>query len=821
MNNQKILTLLCLFLSCFMTTQVLANTPSFLLTPTSQNSIVLTQNRNHHQVLLADNSDLIRAQTLNQQGLEELTAGNMEAALATWQAAEMAYAKAGDRLGTIGSQINQAQAMQRLGLYLRSRRTLTAVVQALSSEPDSLIKAATLRSLGKTLQQIGDSDQSRLMLLESLEITRKLGKPEEISDNLIALGNTARNQADSDAAYAYYQEAAAVAQCPGGNHSCPSHINRLKAKINQLSLLIFDRKWANAVALVPEISSELAPIQPSHAGVYARIHFADSLIELNSANPANTPANTPANNPANNQDRYINHNYLNQAAEQLAKAIQEAKSINDQRAESYALGKLGYLYTQTEQFSAATQVTEQALLIAQSINAADIAYQWQWQLGRLLKNSGKKSGAIAIYTQAVNTLQLLRNDIVAIDSDVQFSFRESVEPVYRELVSQLLTAEPNQSDLKTALDVMELLQLAELDNFFQDACLDTKPVQIDQIDRNAAVIYPIILSDRLEVILSLPEKPLIHYSSAVSQTEVESILTELRTSLSPVVSRKKRLELSERVYDWLIRPIETELAASGVKTLVFVPDGAFRNVPMSTLYNGQQYLIEKYAIALTPGLQLLEPKSLGEIKLQALTAGLSESRQGFSPLPAVEFELNQIQSQLPTVMLLNQDFTRTKIQAKLDRGDFPVVHFATHGQFSSKADETFILTWDGEINVKELNEFLASTQTLGKNSQSKQRTPIELLVFSACETAAGDDRAALGLAGMAVRSGARSTIAALWAVKDEATALFMVEFYRILSSEPGISKAEALRQTQLTLLQNRQYQHPFYWSPFVLVGNWL
>ncbi len=808
MNQQKILTLLGLFLSCFITTQVLAKTPSLLLTPTSPNPSDLTPNRNHYQVLLADNSELIRAQTLNQQGLRELAAGNMEAALATWQAAEMAYAKAGDRLGVIGSQINQAQAMQRLGLYLRSRRTLTAVVQALSSEPDSLIKAATLRSLGKTLQQIGDIDQARQMLLESLEITRKLGNNEAISDNLIALGNTARNQADADAAYAYYQEAAAVAQCPAENQSCPSHINRLKAKINQLSLLIVERKWANAVSLVPEIASELAPIQPSHAGVYARIHFADNLIQLNSAT-------------GNHQGNYINSNYLNQAAEQLAKAIQEAKSINDQRAESYALGKLGYLYTQTEQFSAAIQVTEQALLIAQSINAADIAYQWQWQLGRLLKNSGERSGAIAIYTQAVNTLQLLRNDIVAIDSDVQFSFRESVEPVYRELVSELLTPEPSQSDLKTALDVMELLQLAELDNFFQDACLDTKPVKIDQIDRSAAVVYPIILSDRLEVILSLPGKPLIHYSSAVSQAEVESILAEFRISLSPVVARKQRLELSEQVYDWLIRPIETELAASGVKTLVFVPDGAFRNVPMSTLYNGQQYLIEKYAIALTPGLQLLEPKSLGEIKLQALTAGLSESRQGFSPLPAVEFELNQIQSQLPTLMLLNEDFTRTNIQAKLDRGNFPVVHFATHGQFSSKADETFILTWDGEINVKELNEFLASTQTPGKNSQSKQRTPIELLVFSACETAAGDDRAALGLAGMAVRSGARSTIAALWAVKDEATALFMVEFYRILSSTPGISKAEALRQTQLTLLQNRQYQHPFYWAPFVLVGNWL
>jgi CHAT domain-containing protein len=812
MNKQKIFTWIGLFLSCFWTTQVLAKTPSFLPPTPSTPASILPSNRNTLDISFTENSELIRAQTLNQQGLQELAAGNIEAALATWQAAEMAYAKAGDRLGVIGSQINQAQAMQALGLYLRSRRTLTAVIAALESEPDSLIKAATLRSLGKTLQQIGELEQSRLMLLESLEITRKFGDDRQISDNLIALGNTARSQQDFQAASDYYQEAAAVAQCSTTHESCPSQINLIKAKINLLSLFIELKDWSKAVPMVPEIASGIAIMPPSRGSVYARIHFADNLMDLTSANPANN-SNDAVNNDLNN--------YRQQAAEELARAIEEAKMLNDQRAESYALGKLGHLYEQNQQVSAATEVTKKALLIAQSINASDIAYRWQWQLGRLLKNSSKRTEAIAVYTQAVNSLQSLRNDIVALDSDVQFSFRESVEPVYRELVGELLTNEPSQSDLKTALDVMELLQLAELDNFFQDACLDTKPVKIDQIDPSAAVIYPIILSDRLEVILSLPEKPLIHYSQGISQTEVETELAEFRASLSPVVSRKKRLELAEKVYDWLVRPIETELATSGVKTLVFVPDGAFRNIPMSSLYNGQQYLIEKYAIALTPGLQLLEPKSLGEINLQALTAGLSESRQGFSPLPAVEFELNQIQSQVPTQMLLNQNFTRSSIQTQLERGNFPVVHLATHGQFSSKAEDTFILTWDGQINVKELSEFLSSNQSDGKNRSSKQRTPIELLVFSACETAAGDDRAALGLAGMAVRSGARSTIATLWAVKDEATALFMVEFYRILSSQPEITKAEALRQTQLTLLQNRQYQHPFYWAPFVLVGNWL
>jgi len=815
MNRQKIFTWLCLFLTCFWATQVWANTPSGLQPEDVSVSPIVAPtsdaNLDANLILARENSPLLRAQALNQQGLQELAAGQMEAALETWQAAEAAYAEAGDTAGVFGSQINQAQAMQGLGLYRRSLVTLTGLHEALQDEPDSLLKAATLRSLGKTLQRIGDLEQSRQVLAQSLEITRQLGDRQQISDSLIALGNIARIQPDPNAAYDYYQEAIEVGQCADGEFDCASQISSTQAQINQLSLLIDAQEWALASELVPTIESELAQLPASRAVVYARINFAESLMNLQ-------------------LDRLDRSQYLDRASQQLATAIQQAKSLNDQRAQSYGLGKLGHLYELTGQLSSARQVTEQALLIAQSINASDIAYRWQWQLGRLLTANGKRREAIAIYTQAVDTLQSLRSDLVAINSEVQFSFRESVEPVYRQLVSELLAStstplsnlQPSQKDLKKALNVLEYLQLAELDNFFQDACLDTQPVQIDQIDPTAAVVYPIILPDRLEVILSLPGEPLTTYNSLVSQAEVETHLADLRKSLSPVVSKQKRLQLSETVYDWLIRPIEEQLAASGIKTLVFVPDGAFRNVPMSILYNGEQYLMEKYAIALTPGLQLLEPRPLTAINLQALTAGLTESRQGFSPLPAVEFELKQIQKQLPAELLLNQDFTRSRIQTQLDAANFPIVHLATHGQFSSKAEETFILTWDGQINVKELNEFLASSQLSGKSGNTQANsTPIELLVFSACETAAGDNRAALGLAGMAVRSGARSTLATLWAVKDQATAQFMVEFYRILSQEPGITKAEALRQAQITLLENRQYQHPFYWAPFVLVGNWL
>ncbi len=373
--------------------------------------------------------------------------------------------------------------------------------------------------------------------------------------------------------------------------------------------------------------------------------------------------------------------------------------------------------------------------------------------------------------------------------------------------------QPSQDNLKQAREVIEALQLAELDNFFREACLNVKSAQIDQIDKTAAVIYPIILGDRLEVILSVPGQPLSNYKTTLSQAEIQKSIKLMRESLNPVFSNEERLQLSQQLYDWLIRPAESRLASSGIKTLTFVLDGSMRNLPMAALYDGKQYLVEKYSIALSPGLQLTQSRSLKGDRLKVITAGLSEARQGFKALPAVKSEVTEIASEVSTKLLFNEKFTDRNLQNAIHTTPFSILHLATHGQFSSKSDDTFILTWNGRINVKELDELL-------KSRNESESNPVELMVLSACQTAKGDNRAILGLAGVAVRSGARSTLATLWAVQDESTAKFMVEFYKQLS-QPRINKAEALRKTQLVFLQNSDFQHPFYWAPFVLIGNWL
>jgi CHAT domain-containing protein len=515
---------------------------------------------------------------------------------------------------------------------------------------------------------------------------------------------------------------------------------------------------------------------------------------------------------------------------QGGKAVKLGRDLGDLRTTAYALGNLGEIYEQNKQWLEAQQCTEQALLLSQDVqlNSPDLSYQWQWQLGRIRRNREEKDiqGAIAAYTAAFNTLQSVRNDLVPISRDGQFDFRDRIEPVYRELVDLLLQGEePSPDNLKQARNVIEALQVAELDNFFRDACVPIKTKQIDGIDRTAAVIYPIILEDRLEVIVSLPNQFLHHRSSDAPRKKVEDSVKKLQDELSEAGERAEVPKLSKNFYEWLIEPFNKSLKQyPDLKTLVFVLDGSLRNIPMGVLYDYDEvtqkgnYLIENYAIAVAPGLQLISPNFWQAERLKVLIAGLSEERQfpGTTPFPAlkyVEQELGNIQKEVPSSEkpLINQDFLKNSLKNQINSLRSSVVHIATHGEFSSDPEQTFIVAYDDVIQSKELSDILSGRRASEGNS-------IELLVLSGCKTAKGDPRAALGLAGVAVRSGARSTLATLWYVDDESTAELMVQFYNELK-KPNVSKAEALRQAQLSLLAKQP--DSYYWAPFVMLGNWL
>ena len=765
-----------------------------------------TQNITQSWDLLNQDSDLapkikipVLAQVLNNQGILELNQGKAEQAIATWERAKVNYRLVADELGIIRASINQASAYKELGFYQRAVTTLAKVEANLMQQPNSLIKATGLRSYGDILRLVGQVKKAQDILKASLTVVSSLDNPNEEIKTLIALGNTYKSSEPKQFLKIYAQ---GLKKCHQDFNCLASNLP-LKLNLAMANLLLDTPQWQDSQKLIASIQNEFIRLPLSRTNIEQKINFAHILIKLN-------------HQYADKQHQKIKIPPFLAVDQFLQEIIQQAQSIDYLKAQSYSWGLRGKIQEELQNWQQAQKYTQQALILSQRINAPEIIYLWQWQLGRIHRALGKKDQAIADYSQAVELLKSLSTDLAAIDPDVQYSFREGVEPVYRELVSLLLTRDHQtvikQANLENARKVIESLHLAELNNFFREACLENQTVEIDNVDHQAAIIYPIILENRLEVILSLPNQPLKHYTANITQAKLDKIIKQFRQSIV-VRSRRYYYYPAKQLYELLISPALADLTENEIKTLVFVPDGSLRNIPLGALYDGNQYLIENYNVALTPGLQLLAPRPIKQTELKTIAVGLTKGTQGFAPLDYVDSELNKIKETISSLILVNENFTSQTLQQEIKYSNYPIIHIATHGKFSSAIEDTFLLAWDDKLSINQLDSIL---QTRNLN----QKNVIELLVLSACETATGDRRAALGLAGMAVRAGARSTLATLWSVNDRATSKLMSDFYQELSQQ-HLTKADAVRQAQLSLLHSQGYEHPFYWAPSVLLGNWL
>lgn len=755
------------------------------------------------------------AKALNTQGRLQWTQGDIEAALATWRQATIAYTQAGQVRGMALSLINQAKALQVQGLHVQAKAILEQqVYPILQRQPlDPALKATGLWRLANAQRRIGDLEASLKTLQESLEMAEEfqldplqgwlwldLGNTQRaLGDQAIAIGKTDQATVHRDAALAAYQRAAIVA---------PATITQLQADLNQLSLLIGADRLAAAAALWPTL--EMTDLPLNRTAIYAQLNFAQSLTKLKAAGGGRQGTEEAL--------EWV------EIGQFLAGVVQQARALKDPIAESYAIGQLGELYELRGQWPQAQALTEKALRLAEAAQYPDGRYRWEWQLGRLLKQQGKQGEAITAYSAAVETLALVRNDLLFIDAEVQFSFRDNVEPVYRGLVELLLSSEerpqPSQANLQQAIQRIDNLQLNELENFLRCNLAQTGKMSQFEDDPAAAILYPIILEERLAVILELPDpdQPLRFAQVLTPQPQVEEVLQQLRRDLSEAPDRTPEVRTAAQVvYEWLIAPFESALAQNPqIETLVFVLDGSLRNIPMAVLYDGDQYLIEKYAIAIAPRLDLFNPSPLSQ-QLEVFVGGIGKPQtiegRTFSKIENLVAELVGIGRDLNTnPPLLETDFTTENLQQQLSHDDFSVIHLKTHGVFSSDPEETFIVAYQELIRGRDLGALI-------QTSNRQAETPIELLVLSACSTAQGDNRAVLGLAGIAVQAGVRSAISTLWEAQDRPNTQLMIHFYQKLSN-PGTSRAQALRQAQLAIFE-QGYKAPHIWATYVLVGNWL
>ena len=243
-------------------------------------SLNLLQSKQNKDNLSKERSHIL-AQSLDIQGKLQLARGQAEAALTTWQQAANIYTQVGDSSGATRNRINQAQSMQALGLYHQAQKTLTAANQTLQKQPDSVLKATGLRSLGNVFRVVGNLTASRQILEQSLTVAKKSSSPQAIADTLLSLGNTARAQQKIPEALSFYQLSASASTLP---------TTRIQAQLNQLSLLVDNKKWHDAVALDAQIQPQLANLPPSRMVVYAQINLAQSLTQLKQRSLDNTPS---------------------------------------------------------------------------------------------------------------------------------------------------------------------------------------------------------------------------------------------------------------------------------------------------------------------------------------------------------------------------------------------------------------------------------------------------------------------------------------------------------------------------------------------------
>ena len=504
-------------------------------------------------------------------------------------------------------------------------------------------------------------------------------------------------------------------------------------------------------------------------------------------------------------------------ARRLAEEFARASNAQDAATAAEAMGALAEWHRLRGNLPAAIEAAERALALASSVGKAG-AVEWAWTRARAHAAAGASAPALEAYARAADLARASRAVAEPSLLALGVTYRQRYGELFLEYADALLASsaaravEERQRALRAVIEVVETSKAVEIADFFRDPCIapEAPVLRADAVDRDSAVLYPVIFRDRTELLLSHREG-IDRFTANVGRDELAKRVDRFRELLEKRTTRQY-LRPARELHQLLVAPLEPRLESLGTKVLVVVPDGALRTVPFAALHDGKRHLVERLAVGTSPGLSLTSPQRLAAQRLEGVVQGLTVARHGFSALPAVDEELDRIASTLSAKPIRDAEFTRSRLERELGRSRANVVHIASHGQFSSDLRDTFLLAYDEKVDLDSLRRAISAGKT--------KEEPLELLTLSACQTAVGDERAALGLAGVALRAGARSALASLWSVSDESTAELIARFYVELAVERR-SRAEALRAAQLHLLADERFAHAAYWGAFLLIGSWL
>ena len=730
-----------------------------------------------------------------------------------------------ERLGAAARQKHRSLLLQAERDLARGalQEGLSAAEEALviaESAADSLRLAAAQMVRGNLLLAGGDPESAARNFEKVVAASRAGVSSSPLSGSalhetaLLNLANARIALGEREVASALYAEVVTSAEARGdATTAARASVNELRAQIDS-PIGAFDWEVARATrarAISLPDSADKAMLLVHLGGTYAR-----------AAERGQAP-----------RDEILKAgNEVLRAALSLADVTESQAVLNSVADQAYAqaapqirapaLGHLGSLYAEEGRYLEALALTGRALLQAARGEVEPELFRWHRQSARINAHLGNSDEAISSYAESI---RILENNRSAITRNLQLSMSstaqaEDLSQLYRTYVDRLLrrarsakTEEARKEDLALARVTLEHLKGDELRDYFEDDCVvryREKLTSVDSAAFDAVVVYPFLLDDRLELILSVGAD-LFQVVVDVDRIAINQAVEQFRYLLEKR-STQQYLRPSQRLYEWLIDPIQPLLDRFDPATLVFIPDGILRTVPMAALYDGEQFLIERYALGFTPGLELTDPRPIDAQNQKMLVAGVSEAVQGFSALPNVEREVDVVHELMGGERLFNQTFSREGMVDQIRAEQFGMIHIASHAEFSESSSGGFLLTHDGKMSFDDLAEAVGEAKY--------RENPLDLVILSACETADGNARAALGLSGVAVKAGARSALGTLWSVSDEATSEFMSKFYTSLR-EPQKSRAQAVREAQVRLLKDAAYAHPYYWSPFLLINSWL
>jgi CHAT domain-containing protein len=368
---------------------------------------------------------------------------------------------------------------------------------------------------------------------------------------------------------------------------------------------------------------------------------------------------------------------------------------------------------------------------------------------------------------------------------------------------------------------------------------------LQDMGHDAVIAQYIVLDDKVAILLASPNA-VVARESKIKRQDLYAQVVAFRKALSDASQDPQ--PQAQALYQVLLAPIAGDLRQAGAKTLMVDLDDVLRYVPFAALYDGKNYLVETTSVVMVTEAVRDKLGKAPKSDWSVWGLGLTKAGPGYAALPYAGAELSGIAGQrgiLSGKVMLDQAFTESTLRDGLDQS-YPIIHIASHFQFTpGSMDDSFLLLGDG------------NHLTLGQIKTKLNFSSVELLTLSACETALGDDSTAHhgveveGLGAIAQQAGAKAVLATLWPVADASTAALMRILYQAHKVD-HVDKADALRQAQLSLLRgsaksddasdaqrgltragtppaagnfkvnpNAPYAHPFYWAPFILMGNWL